>query len=214
MRFPGVLIPSSPPPSFSPPSHSQYELLGVPKSADDATIKKAYRKLAVKYHPDKNKDENATAKFQKISAAFATLSDESKRKEYDIFGTDAPGRGGADAGAGFPGGKGFSGRGMGGQSMSQEQAEQIFSMFFGGTGGDPSGGTGGIGGVGGRPGGGSFEFSSTGGGMPGGFFMGSMEGGGGGDPFGGGGIGSMFSGMGGGDPFMSMGGHPGMTRGR
>ncbi|WP_417912030.1 DnaJ C-terminal domain-containing protein [Candidatus Electronema sp. TJ] len=64
-----------------------YKILGVEKTASADEIKKAYRKLAVKYHPDKNPgDKAAEAKFKEISEAYAVLSDEKKRKEYDMYG--------------------------------------------------------------------------------------------------------------------------------
>ncbi|MCI5142806.1 MAG: J domain-containing protein, partial [Candidatus Electrothrix sp. ATG1] len=65
-----------------------YKLLGVEKTASAAEIKKAYRKLALKYHPDKNPDnKEAEAKFKQISEAYAVLSDEKKRQEYDTYGS-------------------------------------------------------------------------------------------------------------------------------
>lgn len=68
-------------------SKNLYEVLGVGKSAWQDEIKKAYRKLAMKYHPDKNKgDEAAEKKFKEVNEAYQTLSDESKRKQYDMFG--------------------------------------------------------------------------------------------------------------------------------
>lgn len=74
-----------------------YEVLGVDKNADDATIKKAYRNLAKKYHPDANPgDEEAAAKFKEASEAYAVLSDADKRRQYDQFGHSAfDGAGGA-----------------------------------------------------------------------------------------------------------------------
>lgn len=66
-----------------------YKLLGVSKNASDKEIKKAFRKLAVKYHPDKNKEKGAEEKFQEIAEAYEILSDPEKRKKYDQFGKDA-----------------------------------------------------------------------------------------------------------------------------
>ncbi len=65
-----------------------YEKLGVVKTASDEEIKRAYRKLALQYHPDRNKgDLQAEAKFKEISEAYAVLSDKEKRKQYDMFGS-------------------------------------------------------------------------------------------------------------------------------
>ncbi|MCA1766150.1 MAG: J domain-containing protein [Desulfobulbaceae bacterium] len=66
-----------------------YEILGVDRNADQAVIKKAYRKLALKYHPDKTKgDKESEEKFKQISEAYAVLSDEQKRKQYDTYGSE------------------------------------------------------------------------------------------------------------------------------
>ena len=79
-----------------------YEVLGVSKSADDATLKKAYRKMAVKYHPDKNPDDKqAEEKFKEAAEAYEVLSDSQKRARYDRFGHAGMGQGG---GGGFRGG--------------------------------------------------------------------------------------------------------------
>ena len=98
-----------------------YEILGVPRNVDDATLKKAYRKLARQYHPDVNKDNNAEEKFKEINEANEVLSDSQKRSRYDQFGhagvNDGSGFGG------FGGADGFSDMGGFGD---------IFDMFFGG----------------------------------------------------------------------------------
>ena len=113
-----------------------YEVLGVSKNASEDEIKKAYRKLAIKYHPDRNPDDpEAEAKFKEAAEAYDVLHDSQKRQQYDQFGFDAPG-------GGFGGGP-FGG--AGGFSM-----DDIFSMFgdvFGGHGG----GFGGFGGGGHAP---------------------------------------------------------------
>ena len=100
-----------------------YEVLGVDKNADDATIKKAYRQLAKKYHPDMNPgDKEAEVKFKEASEAYAVLSDPDKRRQYDQFGHAA-----FDGGAGG-GGFDFSGMDFG------DIFGDIFGDFFGGGG--------------------------------------------------------------------------------
>jgi len=97
-----------------------YEVLGVGRDASAADIKKAYRKLALNYHPDRNKDPGAEAVFKEVSEAYATLSDDQKRAQYDRFGHAA--------------GQGFGG------STGDFDPMDIFQSFF------SQGGMGGMGG--------------------------------------------------------------------
>lgn len=102
-----------------------YEVLGVDRGADDATIKKAYRQLAKKYHPDMNPgDKEAEKKFKEASEAYAVLSDADKKRQYDQFGHAAFDQGGGGAG-GF-GGFDFNGADMG------DIFGDIFGDLFGG----------------------------------------------------------------------------------
>src|SRR5688572_23674579 len=85
---------------------SLYDTLGVGKSASADEIKRAYRKLARKYHPDHNPDDaQAEERFKEVQAAYDVLSDSEKRRQYDTFGSinGRPGPGGAGAGTGTPG---------------------------------------------------------------------------------------------------------------
>lgn len=107
-------------------SANYYDVLGVDRNADDATIKKAYRKLAMKYHPDRNPDnKEAEEKFKEVGEAYEVLSDADKRAAYDRMGHEAFKSGGM-GGPGGPGGAGFD-------------PMDIFAQFFGGMGGGFSG---------------------------------------------------------------------------
>ncbi|MBR0526795.1 MAG: molecular chaperone DnaJ [Prevotella sp.] len=118
-----------------------YEVLGVDKKASEDEIKKAYRKIAIKYHPDRNPgDKTAEEKFKEAAEAYSVLSDKQKRQQYDQFGFDGPNMGG-----------GFGGFGAGGFSM-----DDIFSMF-----GDVFGGRGGFGGFSGFGGGQRAQYRGT-----------------------------------------------------
>ena len=98
-----------------------YDRLGVSKDASQDEIKRAYRKLSKKYHPDINKEPGAEEKYKEILEAYETLSDVQKRAAYDQYGPDgANGFGGQGSFGGFDGGAGFGG------------FEDIFSSFFGG----------------------------------------------------------------------------------
>jgi len=140
-------------------SDDYYEVLGVARSADEKQIKRAYRKLAVKHHPDKNPDDQkgAEERFKRVGEAYEVLSDEKKRRIYDQVGKS-----------------GLKNGGMGGAHFD---AHDIFKMFF--SNGDPFGDDDGFGGMFGGMGGGfgpGMRFNFGGGpgrggfgGMPGGF---------------------------------------------
>eukprot|EP00931_Biecheleriopsis_adriatica_P086493 TRINITY_DN61156_c0_g1_i1.p1 TRINITY_DN61156_c0_g1~~TRINITY_DN61156_c0_g1_i1.p1 ORF type:complete len:363 (+),score=93.85 TRINITY_DN61156_c0_g1_i1:112-1200(+) len=183
------------PPAPDIKSDDYYKVLGVERSATDSEIAKAYKKMALKYHPDKNPEnkEQAEEQFKVITEAYEVLHDAEKRKTYDQFGK-----------GGLQGGGGGGGPGGG---VSFQQADEIFKAFFGGNdpfsmffGGDDDDMPGFFGG--GRGGGGPRVVFGNGmpggsrGGMPGG--MGGMPGMGGmgGFPFDMGGMGGM-PGMGG-----------------
>ena len=109
-----------------------YEILGISKSADAAAIKKAYRKSALQYHPDKNPgDKEAEEKFKLAAEAYEVLSDPQKKAKYDQYGHQA-----------FDGSGGFGGGGHGGMNMDDifSQFGDIFGGGFGGFGGGGGGG--------------------------------------------------------------------------
>ena len=82
-----------------------YDIIGVSKSSSQDEIKKSYRKLALKYHPDKNpNNQEAEKKFKEAAEAYSVLSDEKKRAQYDQFGHAGVGRGGGPGQGGFSGG--------------------------------------------------------------------------------------------------------------
>lgn len=129
-----------------------YEMLGVSKDASLQDIKKAYRKLAVKYHPDKNPgNKEAEEKFKQISDAYQVLSDEEKRAAYDRYGPEAFEAGGMGSAAANAGGMG----GMGGF----RDASDVFREFFGSMGG--GGGMGGFESFFGGMGGGGYSRESS-----------------------------------------------------
>lgn len=110
-----------------PTTRDYYEVLGVERSASADDIKRSYRRLAMKYHPDRNPDDaEAEAKFKEAAEAYEVLSDDDKKKIYDQYGHE-----------------GLRGRGAAGHDFSRMNSEDIFSMFndiFGGGGGGFGGG--------------------------------------------------------------------------
>ena len=188
-----------------------YEVLGISRSADKDAIKKAYRKMAKKYHPDSNEgNPDAEEKFKEVTEAYNVLSDPEKKKLYDQFGHAAfeEGAGGAGYGGGFNGNGGFDGSGFGGFGnfgnshsgayRSPDGSYQEFhfeggdmddilkNLFGGGFGGENnSGKNGSAHGFGGRGFGHSgFENGSFRSGFNGGFGSGSFDNTGYGDGFG------------------------------
>lgn len=112
-----------------------YEVLGVSKTATPDEIKKAYRKLAIKYHPDRNPDDkNAEEKFKEAAEAYDVLSNEEKRQKYDQFGHSMGAQG-------FPGGDGGFGGFYSGGGMSMEDIFAQFGDIFGGGFGGATGGS-------------------------------------------------------------------------
>jgi curved DNA-binding protein len=114
-----------------------YETLGVPRTASAEDIRKAYRELARKYHPDRHPDDKgAQEKFKQVTLAFETLNDPSKREMYDRYGSafEGVGGGGGWGGGPFPGGGGFPG-GSGGGGFGGGGGEIDLESLFGGAGG-------------------------------------------------------------------------------
>jgi DnaJ family protein B protein 12 len=136
---------------------AHYRVLGnISQDSNETQIKKAYRKLSLKVHPDKNSAPHADEAFKAVGLAYGVLSDPQKRTIYDRYGEEDPDNRGGGGGGG--GGFGGMGRRAGGMHMHQGQdvsPEEIFNMFFGG------------GGIPGRGGGQGFHFSTNGFGNPG-----------------------------------------------
>ncbi|KAG9392413.1 DnaJ domain [Carpediemonas membranifera] len=123
-----------------------YSILEVGRDASESEIKKAYRKLAAKFHPDRNKEPGAEDMFKKVSEAYQVLSDPEKKKIYDKYGEEG-------LKSDLPSGQPFN--------ANFRDPRDLFSMFFGGLGGDDSG-FGGMGGFGGPD---PFNFGGFGGGF-------------------------------------------------
>lgn len=106
-----------------------YEVLGIAKTATESEIKKAYRQLAMKLHPDKNKEANAEEKFKEVNEAYEILSDQNKRAKYDRFGHQAFEQNGGSTGGFTQDGFSFN---FEGGSFDFGDIGDIFSSFFGG----------------------------------------------------------------------------------
>ncbi len=121
-----------------PMSNDYYKTLGIERNASKEDIKKAFRKLAHEYHPDKNNGDDK--KFKEINEAYTILSDDQKRQQYDTFGSAGPS--GFNPGQGGFGGQGFGGfdfsnftrqyQGQNGQAFEFDLGD-IFGEFFGGS---------------------------------------------------------------------------------
>ncbi|MFA7191847.1 MAG: molecular chaperone DnaJ [Candidatus Paceibacterota bacterium] len=114
-----------------------YETLGIKKDASKDEVKKAFHKMAHKYHPDKNKGDDS--KFKEVNEAYQTLSHDQKRAQYDRFGSEGPAGFGGGQGGGFGGGQGFGGfdfsgfaQGQGGMEFDMGDLGEMFGDMFGG----------------------------------------------------------------------------------
>lgn len=120
-----------------------YEVLGVQRGASETDIKKAYRKLARQYHPDRNPgDKQAEARFKEVQDAFEILGDKNKREQFDRFGFAGPGMGQGPPPWG--GGGGEPGQGGASFQFDPSDIESILRQFGGGAAGNPFGGGGGF----------------------------------------------------------------------
>jgi len=122
---------------------SYYDILGVPRDSDDKVIKKAYRKIAMKYHPDRNPDnKEAEAKFKEAAEAYETLRDGNKKAQYDRMGHEGYTRSqqGGGGGGGFRGGMGMEDIFSQFGDIFGDGGGNPFESFFGGSGGGRGGG--------------------------------------------------------------------------
>ena len=116
-------------------SRDLYSILGVSRTAEKSEIKSAYRKLAKQLQPDANPNKDTTQEFQDINRAYEVLSDDDKRKKYDMFGEAGVGSSAASEGYGGAYGSPFGGGGFG----QEVDLGDIFDTFFGGGGAGPAG---------------------------------------------------------------------------
>jgi DnaJ-class molecular chaperone len=132
------------------PARDYYDILGVKRTATPDEIRAAYRKLALQFHPDKNKSPDAPAKFKELASAYEVLSDEQKRPLYDQFGEAGVNAGAGGAGNGERGaaggrrrpGGGGGGRGQQRVDLDAEDLGDVFDAIFGGGMRGPRGGAG------------------------------------------------------------------------
>jgi DnaJ family protein B protein 12 len=106
-----------------------YEMLGVPRTASDGDLKKAYKKLALQFHPDKNKTPGATDAFKAIGKAFSVLSDAQKRKQYDNYGAESFESSGAPSRSQR---QGYYSSTQYSWNEEEFSADELFNLFFGG----------------------------------------------------------------------------------